>query len=66
MVNRRVKCKYRYEDSHKKSCSGVNTIARFAKKANVVVCKTISEAWVTYVQVQLVIKCGLQSRVVNN
>jgi len=58
MVNRRVKCKYRYEVSHKKSCSGVNTMTRFAKKADVVVCKTISEAWVTYVQAQLMIKGG--------
>ena len=55
MVNRRVKCKYRYEVSHKKSCSGVNTIGRFAKKANVVVCKTISEAWIP------MFKCSLWS-----
>jgi len=33
MVNRRVKCKYRCEVSHKKSCSGVNTVTRFAKKS---------------------------------
>jgi len=66
MVNRRVKCKYRYEVSHRNSYCGVNTVTRFAKKANVLACKTISEAWVTYVQAQLMIQCGLQSRVVNN
>ena len=65
-MNRRGKCKYRYEVSHRKNYSGVNTVTRFAKKANALVSKTTSEAWVTCVQAQLMIKCGLQSRVVNN
>jgi len=65
MVNRKVKCKYRYEVSHKKSCSGVNTVTRFANKANVLVCKNISEARLIYVEALIMIKCRLQSRVFN-
>jgi len=65
IMSRRVKCENRYGVSHKKSCSGVNTITRFAKNAYVLKCKTVLEAWVTYVQAQLM-NCRLQSRVVNN
>jgi len=40
------------------SCSDVNITTRVAQTRNVLVCESIPEAWVIYVQVRLIIEDG--------